>query len=124
MTVQLIIAPNGDELAVLPKAELDAMIEALENYMDNHAFDRAAARQAQGEEGFPDELIAKLIDGANPVRAFREHRGLSAADLAKRAKLSAAYLSQIESGAREGTSATLKKLAAALGVDVDLLLWS
>ena len=44
-------------------------------------------------------------------------------ELAKRAGISGAYLSQIESGVREGTGATLKKLAKALGVDLDLLIW-
>ncbi len=124
MTVQFITTPGGDEMAILPKAELDAMIEALEDYMDNEIFDRAEARRAAGEEGFPGELIHALSDGANPVRTFREYRSLTATELAKRAGISGAYLSQIESGVREGTGSTLKKLAMALGVDVDLLLWN
>jgi transcriptional regulator with XRE-family HTH domain len=33
--------------------------------------------------------------------------------------LNFAYLSQIETGARKGTTATMKKLAEALGIDLD-----
>lgn len=122
MNTQIITTPAGEELAVLPKAELDALIEALEDYADNAIFDRIQASQTP-EEGFPQEVVSRLVDGINPVRVFREYRNLSATELAQRAGISGAYLSQIETGAREGTGSTLKKLAKALGVDVDLLLW-
>lgn len=122
MTVQFITTPGGDEMAILPRADFEALVEELEDRIDNEAASRADARRAAGEEIFPGDLISALIDGANPVRSFRSYRGVSATELARRAGISGSYLSQIESGTREGTGATLRKLAAALNVDVDLLL--
>ncbi|WP_207779353.1 helix-turn-helix domain-containing protein [Zavarzinia aquatilis] len=48
-----------------------------------------------------------------------EHRGLSARALADRAGLSQAYVSQIETGKREGSISAMKVLAGALNVGLD-----
>jgi transcriptional regulator with XRE-family HTH domain len=50
---------------------------------------------------------------------WREHRGQSLRQLAERAGIGVGYLSQIENGERKGTAETLKKIAAALDVDLD-----
>ena len=50
---------------------------------------------------------------------WREHRGLSARALASRAGISAAYLSQIETGRKSGSFDAMAKLARALGVDME-----
>jgi transcriptional regulator with XRE-family HTH domain len=60
-----------------------------------------------------------LIDGENPVRVYRELRGLSARELAEKTGISAAFLSEIENGKKEGGVSTLKKIAQALGVIID-----
>lgn len=124
MGVRFTTGDDGEELAVLPRADFEALIEALEDAEDNAAADKVEAAIAAGEmEVFPGELVFSISDGANPVRAFREHRGLTAEALATRAGISRAYLTQIETGSRAGTAATLKKLATALGVDLELLVW-
>ncbi|MEH3116446.1 MAG: helix-turn-helix transcriptional regulator [Methylorubrum populi] len=74
---------------------------------------------ASEEELIPASVVERLVSGENRVRVWREHRGLSGAALAKRAGLAQAYLSQIETGTREGTVETYGKLAAALGVSLD-----
>jgi transcriptional regulator with XRE-family HTH domain len=57
------------------------------------------------------------------VKKLREQEGLTQAGLAKRAGVTEAYISMIESGARKNPSLpTLKKLARALGVPVTELL--
>jgi transcriptional regulator with XRE-family HTH domain len=50
---------------------------------------------------------------------WREHRGHSLRQLAARAAIGIGYLSQIENGERKDTVGTLKKIAAALDVDLD-----
>jgi ribosome-binding protein aMBF1 (putative translation factor) len=125
MTIQFITAPGGTELAVLPRADLETLIALAEERIDSVAADRAHAAHAAGHnEAFSASLVGKLAAGENPVRTLREYRGLSAADLAVRAGISRSYLSQIESGTREGTGSTLKRIASALDVDVDVLLWA
>ena len=57
------------------------------------------------------------------LKARREEKGLTQTGLAKRAKVSQAYVASIEAGARKNPSlAVLQKLAKALGVSVTELL--
>ena len=68
-------------------------------------------------ETVPHTVVVRLIGGENPVRVWREHRGLTIAALADTAGLSQPFVSQIETGTREPTVRTLAALARALGVD-------
>lgn len=86
---------------------------------DVRDYDAAMKAIAEGEELVPAEIVFVILDGANPVRVWREHRGLSQANVAEQAGISAAYLSQIESGTRDGTAEVLGKIAAALDVTQD-----
>ena len=45
------------------------------------------AALAEGKEAWPDEVVTRLLDGENPVRVFREYRGISQTALAKAAKM-------------------------------------
>ena len=94
----------------------DEMAEDIEDY------DEARRALERGEELVPDTLVERLIAGENPVRVWREHRGLTQTGLASRAGLSQAYVAQIERGARVGGTAAYQALARVLGVDVDDLL--
>ncbi|QMW21848.1 helix-turn-helix domain-containing protein [Sandaracinobacteroides saxicola] len=124
MTVQFITVPKGEELAVLPRREWEALVSAAEDAQDLAEGRAIAAAWRAGEiEAFPGELVSALVNGANPVRQFRQFRGVSQADLAARAGLSASYLSQIENGTREGTGLTLSRIATALNIDLELLVW-
>ncbi len=72
----------------------------------------------QGLAAGTDELIPadfgdRILDGESPVRVWREYRGLSVKQLAAGAQISAAYLSQIEGGSRNGSLSTMKALASA-----------
>src|SRR6266542_2335883 len=82
----------------------------------------AAYHSSRDQERVPIELVDRLLAGENPVKVWREHRGLSQRDLAARAGLNFAYLSQVETGSRNGSIQTVKKLAEALGVDLDDLI--
>jgi DNA-binding XRE family transcriptional regulator len=76
------------------------------------------------DEYVPIEVTKRLSAGEAPVRVWRAYRGLSARALASRAGLSAAYLSQIETGKKPGSFEAMAKLARALGVDMeDLERW-
>ncbi|MDE1567096.1 helix-turn-helix domain-containing protein [Aquabacter sp. P-9] len=71
------------------------------------------------EDLLPAAMADRILTGESPVRVWREHRGLSTAELAKRAGIKQPYLSQIESGKRDGGIQTIKRLAQALGVAID-----
>jgi transcriptional regulator with XRE-family HTH domain len=57
-------------------------------------------------------------DPGSALRALREQRGLTIASLARQVGISAAAISQIESGAVQPSVMTLRRLAAALAVPV------
>lgn len=100
---------------------LAAFADALEDARggdDVAAYDAAAARE---EEGFPWSVVRRLDAGENPIKVMREHRGLTQAELAGRAGINRLYLSQLETGRRTGTVGKLRKIAAALDVDLDTL---
>ena len=116
---------GGEELADVPRAVWEQLVEEVEDadYMATIR-DMEAAIEAGTMETFPGELVFAISNGANAVRSFRDHRGLTVEALAETAGLSRAYVTQIETGVRTGTAATLAKLAKALGVDVELLICS
>lgn len=112
--------PGGEELVVLPRAEYDRLVADAEMLADVAAHDAATKAVAEGrEELVPAALADAMLAGENPVRAWRQYRGLTIARLAEVAGLSAAYLSQIETGTRAGTVETLGRIAFALAVDLD-----
>lgn len=88
------------------------------------AEDAAAASAARaGDDGVrvPIAVVKAQLEGAHPVKAWREHRGMSQDALAKKSGLSKPFISQIENGKRAGPTATIRKLAAALDVPLDAL---
>lgn len=93
--------------------------QANETLADVRDYDAAMERIAAGEELIPAEVVYALLDGGNPIRVWREYRGLSQAELAAKAGISASYLSQLEAGKRDGTVEVLSALAVELGVALD-----
>jgi len=121
-----IITENGKKMAVLPLAEYKrmlAIIEDREDAQDIQDAERILARIKAGNEPLvPSEVVHAIIDGVHPVRAWRTHRGMTAAALAEKAGIARAYLTQIEGRKRKGSIDILRALAKALGADIDSLL--
>jgi ribosome-binding protein aMBF1 (putative translation factor) len=123
MNQQIITTPKGERMVILPEAEYLRLLEAIEDSDDLESVRRFKERLATGEEELlPSAMVDAILDGQNRVRVWREHRGLTAAALSKQAGIASAYLSQIETGKREGTVETYRKLAAALGITLDDLI--
>ena len=117
---QIIETPAGDKLAVLPLAEFERLVEAAEDAADARAYDDARRSLEAGEsELIPAEYVNRMLDGENPVRVWREFRGMKVKELAAKAGIAANYLSLIETGKREGTLRVMKALATALDLDLD-----
>lgn len=74
------------------------------------------------QELLPAEMVDAFLDGANPIRVWREHRRLSQQQLAEAAGISKPYLSQLEAGKREASQRVIRRLAGALRVDFDDLI--
>ena len=71
-------------VAVLPYDEYKALLEVGEDADDGAALARFAKRYARGEEeAVPAEVLDRLLAGESPLRVWREHRGMSAAQVAE-----------------------------------------
>src|SRR3546814_13930677 len=113
---QIIKTPSGESLVVIPLSEYERLKAAAEDLDDIRVCEEAKRRLAAGEdELIPFEMVERLLDGENPVRVWREHRGLTVKALAERAGISAAYLSQLEGGQRDGSLDPMRKIDDACG---------
>ncbi|MBK3734043.1 helix-turn-helix domain-containing protein [Azospirillum argentinense] len=116
-SAQIIRDGNGNPaFAVLPIAEYERLLEAADEATATRAFDVYKATQP---ETFPDEVAERLLGGEHPVKVFRDHRGMTQAQLAEATGLKQAYVSQIEAGTRGGSVDVLKRIADALRVELD-----
>jgi DNA-binding Xre family transcriptional regulator len=112
--------PNGEEMIVLSRHDYDALLEKAELAEDLATVAEYRKKLAAGdEEAIPEEFANRLIEGENPIRVYRELRGLTGKELAERTGISAAFLSEIETGKKDGGIATLKRVAQELGVMLD-----
>ena len=91
--------------------------ELLEDIRDYNAI--MAALEEGEEELIPSEVVYAILDGANPIRVWREYRGLTQQQLAEAAGISKPYLSQLETGKRTGTAEVLAAIARALNISLD-----
>ena len=118
MSRQIITQGGKPAFVVIPIEEWRRIEATLEDRTD-----AAAVHSFLGNptETFPDAVVAAILDGASPLKALREHRGLTQVGLAKASATSAVYISQIERGGRRAGRKLLAKLGKALNVDAGLL---
>jgi len=119
MSVQVIEKEGKPEWAVIPYEEYQRLVEEAEMLQDIRAYDEAMKAVAEGEELIPSEVPYAILDGANPVRVWREYRGLTPQQLAEASGISVAYLSQIESGKCRGSTDVQAAIASALKLSPD-----
>lgn len=123
MTVQLIPPKGKPEFAILPYDDYLKLIEKAEMLEDVRDFEQAMEDfHKSGSVTIPGEVVFALIDGANPIKTWREYRGLSQNDLAQQAGISIPYLSQMETNKRKGSLKVLSSLAQALQLSLEDLL--
>jgi DNA-binding XRE family transcriptional regulator len=115
-------APDGTEMVILKASEF-ARLKRLAGE-DEEEQDVADARKAlaeiqNGAGTIPAEVLDLILDRRlTPLAAWRRYRGLSQAQLARRAGLSQVWISRIERGGGYGSRDTRRKLAAALDAPV------
>jgi DNA-binding XRE family transcriptional regulator len=78
------------------------------------------AYQAGREFLVPAEILRRELAGESPIKLWRDYRWLTQQELADQAGISKPYLSQIESGKRQGTVETLAAIARSLDVPLDV----
>jgi DNA-binding XRE family transcriptional regulator len=94
-----IIERNGKSFAIMPLSEYRHLLEAAQ----------ASAAPQPPIAGEPNELS---------IRSLREHRGLTQQALASAVGIARPYLTEIETGKKQGSIGVLKALAKALDVEL------
>jgi DNA-binding XRE family transcriptional regulator len=120
-TPQIITTESGEELVVLSRRDYDALLarlgnEAAEDAMTARIIDEA---RAAGGAALPMEIWTEIEAAPSPVGPIRKWRKVTQAELSEKAGISQGYLSEIETGKKTGDLATLRAIAAALGVGLD-----
>ena len=119
------IRPIGEtaDTVTLQRADYEALVSKLEDAEDRLAVleHRVATQERPGAEMLTREEADQLIAGENPIRLWREKRGLKLRGLAGMAGISHSLLAEIEVGTKTGSVETLRKLAHTLKVDLDML---
>jgi DNA-binding XRE family transcriptional regulator len=112
-----------DSSVTLQRADLEALLAALDDADDRIAVLEHHLAQARGKAATPltiDEAD-RLLAGESPVKVWREKRGKTQRELATAAGISQPHLAEIEKGTKTGSVVTLRKLARVLEVDLDSL---
>ena len=123
MNVQIIKKNGEPEWAVIPYREYIKIQELMDDIEDRKDIEKYVQAMESGEEqNIPGEVTFAILEGVHPIRAWREYRQITIRELAKRAGITSSYLSQIETGKRNPTIDTLKSIAEALGIDVEILI--
>lgn len=84
--------------------------------------DYRALVNSEGDDALPGDILDALSAGQqSPVKILRKHRKMTQAELAEKSGISRPYLTEIETGKKDGSIRAMKALAEALGVRLGLL---
>jgi len=86
-----------------------------------HDYRTLTSSGAQDDNLPPDILDALAAGQDSPIKILRKYRGYTQVELAKKSGISRPYLTEMETGKKDGSLRALKNLAAVLGVSVNLL---
>lgn len=117
MPVKWIYDEKGEpDSVILSKKNYEQLLQYKEDLEDIRALkDYETSR----EEGFPSEVVERLVDGKNPIKVYREYRGLTQLKLSEKVGVNQSYITQLESGKKKGSIRVLKKIVEALSLDLD-----
>jgi len=119
MSVQIIEKDRRPEWAVIPYEIYQVLVEDSEMLQDIRDYEIAKKAMESDEELIPSDVINAILTGEKPIKVWRKYRGMTQQQLASAAGITKAYLSQIETGKRTGTTDVLTNLAKALGLTLD-----
>jgi DNA-binding XRE family transcriptional regulator len=113
MNINYVRTPKGEELAILPRAELEELMIAAQH-------GKALADYRSGRDpGLTADEMRALLAATTPLAFWRRKRCLTQADLAAAVGITQNYLSDLETGKREGSPSQWLKIARALDVPLD-----
>ncbi len=84
--------------------------------------DFTALKNAGSNNNLPDDVMQKITVGpASAIKVIRKYKNMTQGDLAEAAGISRPYLTEIETGKKDGSIRALKSIAGALDVSLELI---
>eukprot|EP01037_Dinobryon_pediforme_P009463 gene9463-9543_t len=113
MKVQFFTTPQGEGMAILARADYEALLnrasDSEEDEADSALYD---ARKAGHSSALPKEITERILRGMSLLKAVRDWRDMTQMQVAEfHMNIGQGYLSDLESGKRKGTPETLAKLS-------------
>ncbi len=105
-------------LRYITRKEYDFLLDKLEDIQDELTILRGM-REGATKDAWTGDFVKRMLAGESLLRLWREHRGMTLDQLSKKTGIAKGYLSEIESGKKPGSAASLKKCAKVLAVDLD-----
>jgi DNA-binding XRE family transcriptional regulator len=107
---------EGEEMAVLPRADLEAMTE-----LADHA--NAISDYRSGKlPGLKPEEARSFIEAPSPLAFWRRYRGFTQHSLSQATGITQNYLSELENAKRTGSVDVWLKLSKVLRLPVEALI--
>jgi ribosome-binding protein aMBF1 (putative translation factor) len=107
----------GQQMAILPMADYQRLVEIAEDRADIVAAIAAEQRRNEGAvEYLPSSMVNQILDGENALMVWREYRGYSVNHLSEKSGFGPSMIRKVESGSRQGTFPFWKAMALALDV--------
>jgi DNA-binding XRE family transcriptional regulator len=106
--IQIIEQDGKPAFAVIPWDEFQALLEGVE--------------PNESEVWFPNEVVKANVRGDSLVKAWREYKGLTQAELAAKAGIKQPALTRMEKPDANPRKSSLTKLADAMDITVEQLL--
>lgn len=110
------ILTETDTTVTVSRADWTELLAALDDAEDRASVaERRAIERSAGKKTFRLKYLTstkakRLLDGENPVKVWREKRGLSQRALAREAGIGHSYLAEIETGRKPGSDAAYRQL--------------
>ncbi len=96
------------------------LIEDAEMLADIKDYDNA---KNKSEESFPSEIVDSIFfKGENPIKIYREYRGISILELSQKSNIEIKKLEKIEDNISIATHKNLEVIAEILNIDVDMII--
>lgn len=84
--------------------------------------DFTALKNAGANNALPNEILEKITLGQDSaIKIIRKYKSMTQGDLAKAADISRPYLTEIETGKKDGSIRALKAIAGALDVSLEII---
>jgi DNA-binding XRE family transcriptional regulator len=116
---QTIRTPSGEEMVLIPKAVFDELRDAIaesEEDADDVAIYDARKAEIAACPPMPAEVTMALLKGERRIKAIRQWRNVTQAQLASAVGITQGHLSDLETGRRSVTAGAADAIARTLDV--------